>query len=990
MSYERSKNRKLSIFRRYFLAAVLAAALFSADSLFAWETKQGTDRDGFQYEYIPNDPFASRVYTLENGLKVYLSPNHVQPRIQSLIAVRAGGADDPAESTGLAHYFEHMMFKGNSQIASLDWAKEKPCLEKIENLFNEYRKETDTEKRAALYRQIDKLSSEAAQYSNDEYWKLIQSIGGTDVNAWTGYDETVYISEIPSTMLDKFLYLEYVRFSGIALRRFHTELETVYEEFNRGQDSGSRIGREATQKALFPKHPYGRSIIGLPEHLKSPSMTDIGTFFREHYIPRNMALILSGDLEYENAMRLVRKYFGLLKNPETKATQSSGRVMEDAPLKGIQTVEVSHPDAEYLMLAYRFEATEENEIMLGMIDRIMNNGMCGIMELDLELPRKVLSESSGTQILKDYLIHIYTAVPAPGKTLEETRDMVLAEIEKLKRGEFPDWLPGAIVNNDRLSLITVAEDRGTAANVLKDAFILSHPLADQLNMIEKSASITREQIMEFAKKNLTDNYAVTFKRSAPNQKQVKAVKPPITPIEVKDELSPFAKNFMNLPENPEPDPVYPDFEKDMKEAVLTDGVKLYATENTQNERFSLTFTFSTGTRSDKELALALACVSDLGTDRYSAPELKQEWYKLASSMNAFTEVDSCGFELHGLQRNFKASLELFEHVVRNLKADKEAFQAHVAAVGKSRADRRTTASSRRSAAVAYALYGGPQNYSADLMPVKEMEKLDAEKLVKNVHNLFDYEHDISYYGPEKIDVVEQELKALHKMPETAKKLPETKYFKFAEHKENEVFVVDMPNAAQSSIALFRIDEKFRPEQYAFEDVFTDCEQSIFMTELRERQALAYSVGAVYSTPGIQPDAYSYTGGFIESQHDKLLISLDEIIRLFDHDETMENQFATSKSNVLSQYRNMRTHKENYYGLMRTMKKFHLKESARKIAYNGISAMTFDDYRKELKRRIDGRCNIIVIVTDMKQFDVEKLKPYGKMRVLTPDEIFPND
>ena len=220
----------------------------------AWETRQAVDKDGFTYEYIPDDPFSTRTYVLENGLKVFLSRNTLEPRITSLISVRTGGADDPEASTGLAHYFEHMMFKGNGVLASLDWEKEAPLLDKLAELFDQYRKETDPDKRAAIYREIDKVSGEAAKYSNDEYWTLVRGLGATDTNAWTGYDETVYINNIPSNALDKYLYLESVRFSSIALRRFHTELEAVYEEFNRSQNNdGTPNSRPSTRSSTAPR-----------------------------------------------------------------------------------------------------------------------------------------------------------------------------------------------------------------------------------------------------------------------------------------------------------------------------------------------------------------------------------------------------------------------------------------------------------------------------------------------------------------------------------------------------------------------------------------------------------------------------------------------------------------------------------------------------------------------------------------------------------------
>jgi predicted Zn-dependent peptidase len=963
----------------------------------AWETKQAVDKDGFPYEYIPDDPFSTRTYVLENGLKVFLSRNTVEPRITSLISVRAGGADDPDASTGLAHYFEHMMFKGNGTLASLDWEKEAPLLERLAELFDLYRSSTDEEFRKAVYKEIDKVSGEAAKYSNDEYWTLVRGLGATDTNAWTGYDETVYINNIPANALDKYLYLESVRFSSIALRRFHTELEAVYEEFNRSQNNDGRRASDALRKQLFLTHPYGRDILGLPEHLKSPSMSDISLFFFEYYQPANMAIILAGDLDYEAAMRSVRKYFGVFRTDTDKqlaarkALGEGGRVRREEPIESVRTAEVVGPDSESIQLAYRFEADRDTEVMLEMVDSILNNNLCGIMELDLELPRKVMSESSGISSMRDYLLHVFAAEPAQGKTLEETRDLILGEIEKLKRGEFPDWLPAAIVNNQRLSLITISEDASTAAHVLNNAFIEGRPLVDQLNDIDAMEKITKEQIVEFAKKNYRDNYVIVYKRQGEAKGIVKAEKPPITPVPVHEELSEFGRNFELLPTEPEKGPVYPDLEKDLHITQLADGITLFTSENDINERFSLSLQFPVGSRMDKELALALGWIDELGTDKYTAEELRQEWFKLAARMGTFVETDRCGFTLSGLQRNFKESLALFLHVISNVKADAESYKVLVDAVEKSRADRRSSRSSRLSAAAGYAIYGGPNNYSADILPVAKMRELDPEKLIERIHGLRTFTHDVVYYGPAK-DAEVKELLAGSFDPKGAPgTFPKTEFFMAVEPEEDMVYVVDYPGAAQAEIEVIRLDGRYKDKPYDFEEIYSTLESRTFMNELRERQALAYSVGAGYSNPGRDPNGYSMSYGAIGTQHDKLFTSLDGVIALLNSPETgAAAAFESSRQNLLSQFRNIRVQKESYYGVRRTMKKFDLKEESRKTAYEGLLKMSMDQYIAQAKERVAGKKNIILILADLKQIDQDGLKKYGKVRILKNDEIFPND
>ncbi|HNL07756.1 MAG TPA: insulinase family protein, partial [Chitinophagales bacterium] len=225
---------------------------------FAAMAQNQTATEGkYSYEYALNDPTKTRIYTLDNGLKVYLAINKDAPRIQTSIAVRTGSKNDPRDNTGLAHYLEHMLFKGTSRIATKDWDKEKALLQQISDLYEQHKATPDPAQKQRIYQQIDSLSLSASQYAiPNEYDKMISSLGAKGTNAYTSTDETVYINDIPSTGVEKWLMVESERFQELVLRLFHTELEAVYEEYNMGQDNVRRKMYQATLEALFPTHPY--------------------------------------------------------------------------------------------------------------------------------------------------------------------------------------------------------------------------------------------------------------------------------------------------------------------------------------------------------------------------------------------------------------------------------------------------------------------------------------------------------------------------------------------------------------------------------------------------------------------------------------------------------------------------------------------------------------------------------------------------------------
>ncbi|NNF34687.1 MAG: insulinase family protein, partial [Saprospiraceae bacterium] len=423
------------------LMAVIVVTLFISSckqSSDAYVTKSTTS-NGYTYEYVENDKSNTRIYTLENGLKVYLSDYKDEPRIQTCIPVKAGGKFDPENSTGLAHYLEHMMFKGNNHFGTKDWENEKIYIDSIEWMFEHYRTLTDADERKAWYNKIDQVSNDASKLAiANEYDKMVGFIGATGTNAYTTEDRTVYINNIPSNQLENWLDLEAKRFSMIVNRLFHTELEAVYEEKNRSLDNDGWKSYEAMYRALFKKHKYGtQTVIGTIEHLKNPSIKDIREYFDKYYVPNNIAVCLSGDLDYDKTIALVDQYFGTL---APKPIEEYIKIEED-PIVSPQEVTVIGPDAENVNIGFRFGGTSNDDIhYVRMVDMLLNNSLAGLIDLNLVQQQKVLRAGSYVNDLNDYSIHTFYGNPREGQTLEEVRDLILEQIGKVKKGEFDDWL----------------------------------------------------------------------------------------------------------------------------------------------------------------------------------------------------------------------------------------------------------------------------------------------------------------------------------------------------------------------------------------------------------------------------------------------------------------------------------------------------------------------------------------------------------------------
>ena len=493
-----------------------------------------TAQDGdYTYEYVENDPLNARIYTLKNGLKVYLSVNRDEPRIQTAIAVRAGSKNDPRSATGLAHYLEHMLFKGSAKYGTSSWEKEKVLLDQISDLYEQHRAESDPVRKTEIYSQIDSVSYEASKFAiSNEYDKMVSSIGAKGTNAYTSTDQTVYVNDIPANELNKWLSLESERFGKLVLRLFHTELETVYEEFNMGQDNDNRKVYAAMNKAMFKKHPYNISTIGLGEHLKNPSMVEIHKFFDTYYVPNNMAVVLSGDLDPAKTVRMVDKYFGHFKPSQLPDFSFEPETPIAAPI----SKEVTGSEPEFVTIVYRLEgAGSRDALLLNLVSAILQNGQAGLIDLNLIQKQKILEGNAYFWDMNDYSLLQLRGKPREGQSLDEVKKLLLGQLDLLRNGKYEDWLLPAVIKDFKLSQMRALEGNRSRSNAMLSSFIEGTSWSYAVNAIPELEKVTKAELTDFVRKNYGQNYLAIYKRSGEDSTVMKVEKPPITQVELNRE-----------------------------------------------------------------------------------------------------------------------------------------------------------------------------------------------------------------------------------------------------------------------------------------------------------------------------------------------------------------------------------------------------------------------------------------------------------------------
>ncbi len=575
----------------------------------------------YEYRTVPNDPLKAKLYTLPNGLKIYMTVNKDQPRIQTYIAVRVGGKNDPAETTGLAHYFEHLMFKGTQNFGTSDYKAEEPLLDEIERLFEVYRKTTDEAERAALYHRIDSVSYEASKIAiPNEYDKLMAAIGASGTNAFTSYDVTCYTEDIPSNQIENWARIQADRFEHPVLRGFHTELETIYEEKNRSLTSDSRKAYEKMLSLLFPNHPYGtQTVLGTQEHLKNPSITNVKNYHSQWYVPNNMAICLSGDFDPDHMVDVIEKYFGHLR-PQSNFNRPG--LPKEKPFTEPKVVEVVGPEAEYISLAWRTpEASADDINALRVLDYVMNNGTTGILDLNVSLPQRVLNAGAYMMEMADAGAYVMTAMPKAGQSLDEAKDIMLEQVAKLRNGEFSEDFIKAVTANLKLQQQQALTDNGSRADYYVNAFVNGVDWADEIAGFNALDKVTKADVVAAANKYLgPDNYLVIYKRQGQDPNELKLAKPELTPIEMnRDKSSAFLTEIQNSKVTPI-EPVFVDFDRDMTKLKAKNGVEVLYVPNKTNDIFTLVYVYETGSEVNELLANANELMSFVRTPDMSSED----------------------------------------------------------------------------------------------------------------------------------------------------------------------------------------------------------------------------------------------------------------------------------------------------------------------------------------------------------------------------------
>jgi predicted Zn-dependent peptidase len=946
----------------------------------------GYSQSKLTYDTVPGDPLHARIYTLENGMKVYLSVYKDAPRFQSMIGVKAGSKFDPADHTGLAHYLEHMLFKGSDKYGTLDYTNEAPLLAKIESLYEVYGATKDSSKRKSIYHEIDSISGVAAQYAiPNEFDKMMAALGVSGVNAFTSNEQTVYVNNVPSNQLENFFRVEVERFRNPQMRLFHTELEAVYEEKNRGLDNDGRKVFEALYEGLFPTHQYGtQTTIGTIEHLKNPSITAIKKYFNTYYVPNNMVIALSGDFDPDFAIKVINETFGQMKPKDVPSYQPPVEKLIKQPV----VKEIFGPDAESITLGFRFPGASSSDVdMLTMVDMILSNGQAGLLDLNLNNAQKAIGASSSVDMMKDYSIHMLSGRPREGQSLEELKALILNQIMEMKMGNFSDWLIPAIVSNMKLDLAKRYEDNNNRTMDMIDVEITGVSYRSAVERLDRLAKINKAQLVQFVRDWYGDNYVVVYKRTGEDKDVVKVAKPAITPVKMNNTTqSEFLKAVItNKAASIQPE--FVDYATTIKSGTLKSGVVVYSVENKENGTFDLNYTIPVGTNHDPKWSIVAEYFKYLGAGKFSSMQLKEEFYKLGCDYSARASEDEITFNVNGLNENLDKAVSLIEQLFNSPVKDDQALTNLTEDIMKRRANAKLNKNVILSQMQNYAKFGA-QSPSTNVLSETQLKALKADELIQLLKDAFSYKHYIDYYGPSTNSNVVTVMNKQH-TAKGNKAIPAAKQFKEQASDLQKVFVVDYEMKQAELVFMSKgglFDVQQLPKAFLYNRYFAGGMASPVFQTLRESKALAYSVSSRYATPNMKDRSFFNTA-YIGTQVDKLPEATAGMLELLRDMPLNEKGFANAKDGAVQQIETTRITKGNLLATFHSNDKLGINYDYRKNIYDGIKNMSLTEVNNFQIEKIKSMTYTLVVLGKQEKLNMTELGKYGQIQVLKLEDIF---
>jgi predicted Zn-dependent peptidase len=911
-----------------------------------------------------------------------------------MVSVRVGAVDDPATHTGLAHYLEHLMFKGTQTIGAFNWAEERFVYDSIVARYDDRALAETPEDKRAIDLEINKLTARQLSLSNqNEFTTLVQTMGGTNLNAGTSFDYTVYFNSFPKNMLPRWLELYSSRFINPVFRSFQPELETVYEEYNMYQDDENEQVRNFFRAHAFEGHPYSRTIIGEGEHLKNPQLSKLIDYYNTWYVPGNMALILVGDIRTEEVAALINRKFARLPAAPIPEEQE----YEIKKLEGREQIKAKIGQIPQLVLVYDgVRIGHPDEIPLQVTTRLLSNSsQTGLLD-KLSLEGDVMHAYSSLESFADHgraTVNVIPRYDYNQKRFESHRyveKLVLEQIEKLAKGDFEEWLLSSVKNSLVRNYTRSLEYPIQKALLVSEAFISRQDLGRVLNYIEMVNAVTMEDVKEVVAKYFNDDFIAMHLDEGEDSKAENIDKPdlPDMPVEYTRDKSYYAKLFEKIPveEIEIPDISF----DDVKTGKINEKSKLFYVPNKENGVFTMRIRYGVGTRKMPELEYAVQLMNSAGVlGNYEPQEFRAALSRANATISYSVDEDYLTVFVEGVEANIVDVCGLMTRQILMPELDSKQLDNVKGSVYQNRRIEKENIDMQEAALEEFIMYGDKSDF-VDRMPLEDVFSLTISDLTTAFQEATSYAAEIHYVGQLPFETVHQ-LLGTHlplKKRELESQSPVDKALQ--KYDENKVFIFHNGKAKQSRILFYTDGEPYNPTLapglYAWNYYFDGGMASVVFDEIRGKNSFAYTASGKFGIPKLENNPMWFSG-FVGTQGDKTNDAVDLYMELVRDVPRYEDRMSETKGFVKNALVSNKPHFREFSIQCQKLKRLGYNDFPFKTIVPAINNMAFDDVMNFYEKHLKNKPVTIGVVGNTSNFDLKALEKYGEVQRLREGDIF---
>ena len=926
---------------------------------------------------------------LRNGLTVWLNEDHSQPKVYGALVVKAGAKDCP--DTGIAHYLEHVLFKGTQKIGTVDYEQERVWLDSISLKYNELSQTRDEAQRLRIQQDISRLSQRAADYAiPNEFDRLISRYGGSALNASTSYDRTEYHNTFAPQYLEQWCWLNSERMLNPVFRLFQGELETVYEEKNRASDNMLTPVVERVMEAAFKGHPYQYPIIGSTENLKNPRLSDMEAFFRKYYVAGNMGLMLCGDFQAEGIEPLLERTFGRL--PQGEAVKEKPTALQPFGGKTLN-LRLNIPIMKAVGLLFRGPVSQSVDFRhLQVAMRMLTNANgTGLLDSLRTAHKVMLAASENFAMNEAGAVGLLVIPKIPFGSKKKAERLCWEQIERLKQGNFSEERL-ALAKQDLLHEIEEGmETIADRALLMGDVFAEGRSWDDYLVQAEAVRGISKADVVAAARHYLlSDQYLRGVKKFGhyPKEKVSQPNYKAVVPKHAKEQ-SQYAKELEQLPVA-ERSARLIDLDHDA-EITPQAGFTLYRVENPVNDLFSLSLKWHWGTRNDPRLQLLEGYFDELGTDSLTKHQLGEAWQRLGTTLETRSSDNFFMLTLRGFEQQLEPSLRLLRHVLTSQKPDAKAmkelqseYRMSHKQMGRENADVLQM--------VLMKIMRGERSEYLRMPTVQEVRQLKGDDVLRLLDDVRQYPCDVLYSGRQSSEQVSALCRQYlpsptmqHPTPDNA--IPLTVYH------ESVVYFYNMPDARQTYVGVFgnvksSLTDKEEAQLRLWAQYMGGGMSSLLFQEIREFRSMAYSTGGQDVTPNraLHRDHPSGYIAYLGTQGDKAMQALAVLDSLLSQMPVNELNVASARQEVINNINNSYPSYRQLAHFISSYRMAGYKEDPRSSVARIVPTLTTQDMMDFYRQNIQRQPRVYYVIGNKKQLDMGLLGKYGRVVELKKEDL----